>query len=450
MRTGQRFCRVCLEQMIRRMYASVPPIDATLPAKYALTLAENEKQNFSARLNATQTGRIALEWYVDGVLKTKNITSFTPALRPGEHEVMLRAIALNGAVLRDYGLLESSVFWKVTVKPGGLPTIEAPPRPLIMKGGEELKYTVKAAPGKGGAALTYKVEGAPDGLKIDARTGEITWTPQAAQTGGHIMTVTADDGADKVSAQILIGVQSGESNKNRMPVIQYIPVRDAAKGDLIEFQVHADDLDGNAVVYNLKNPPLGATLDRATGKFHWRPNFSQAGEYELEFEAWDGWTTDAWKASVIVADALFGASDIAAARKDIAAGEHDAFRAAFYALRSKSAGVRQQGIEMLNKEGAKSSAAELVRLVRDQDSFVASAAGGALLALIKDKMTPDDGAYFALIISDIDRTALQVEDDGKRVDILKDAVTAVSEKTTDKALKKKAEILLNALTKLKH
>ena len=438
MRHGERFCRVCLEEMIRRMYESVPPIDAASPLGYEVSLTEGEKREVSVRTNGAPSAPVTVEWFVDGASQGRGANAFVFSgleFKVGEHEVMARAISQNRNVLRDKGLLESGVFWKVKVLPGNVPTIEAPPKPLTVNAGEELRCAVRATEGDAGHPLMYKIERAPDGLAINAATGEIAWKPDESQAGGHLAVVTASDGANEASAEIPIGVEDKDARQNRMPVIEFVPIQDVSEGELIEFRLKATDLDGDSVIYNLKDAPSGADFDRETGKFHWRPSFSQVGEYKLKFEAWDGKATDTYEVPVIVKDELFSESDIASAERDVSRGDRDAFAAAFYALRSKNPAIRRLGITMLRTEGAKSSIAELYRLMRDGDADVAASAAGALLATVRDKLAPEDSAYFSLLLNDVFRTAKQMEDEREQLAKLKEILGAVAEKAADKGIK---------------
>jgi hypothetical protein len=447
---NNRFCHVCLEEMIRNIYENVPPIDIALPLGYEVKVSQGEKEKFSVHANGASSGPVVLEWFVDGVSRGKGAEAFLlncGELKPGDHEVMVRAIVENPNVLRDKGVLESSRFWKVKVAAGNMPTFNGPYRPLTVNVDEQLKYAVQAKPGTAGKELAFKIDHGPEGLQIDGKSGEMTWTPKKTQAGAHLVTVTADDGAQKASNTLVIGVIDKET-RNTMAVIDYIPIPDVKKGELIEFVVKATDLEGNKVVYDVNNEPPGATLDRETGKFRWRPDFSQVGQFDLEFQAFDGQATDKYRVPVIVRDEHFTASDIAAAQKDIAGGNRDAFARVFYALRAKNASIRRQGINMLKTEGAKSSILEMYRLMRDKDAQTAATAGDALLATVKDKLAPDDNAYYFLLLADIYRTAAQMEDDKDTLVKLQAVLDAMNQKAADIRVKRAAADAFQKINKI--
>jgi len=443
---GRNFCQACLAQMIRRICEIVPPIDAASPPEHVVSLSEGETQKFAIRANSTPSVRAEIEWFVDGVSRGNGSPDFAfsgAKFKAGEHEVMARVIMANRALSQDNGILEGSVFWKVTVTPGSPPKFDKLARPLTVNAGEELKSTLKAAPGNAGKPLTFKIDRGPEGLRIDAGTGEITWTPQKSQAGAHLAIVTADDGENKASIEVVIGVVDKEAQNNRMPVIEYVPIQDVGQGKLVEFQLKATDLDGNSVVFDLPDPPPGAAFDRETGKFRWGPDFAQAGDYELEFRAWDGVATDKYKVPVSVHDTFVGADDL-----KFVQSHRDAFAWVFYALHSQNADIRQQCVAMLRNEGAKSSVLELNRLLRDRDHKVAEAAGEALLAVVREKLAPEDSAYFTILLNDISRTAGQLARNETQLEKLKEIVTAVGEKTTDKKIKQAAEALSAGLDKI--
>ena len=57
------------------------------------------------------------------------------------------------------------------------------------------------------------------------------------------------------------------------------------EGTPVQFTVVAGDVDGAPLLYNLLNPPAGATFNASTGVFTWTPAYGQAGAYTLQFTA---------------------------------------------------------------------------------------------------------------------------------------------------------------------
>ncbi|RKY27395.1 MAG: hypothetical protein DRP79_03380 [Planctomycetota bacterium] len=451
MRSGNKFCRVCLEQMIRRMHESVPPIDAACPMEYAVETAKDGSAGFAVRVNATKTSPVLVEWYVDGVLERRGSNAFTfdaSRFREGEHEVMVRARCKNRNVLRDRGLLESSMFWKVRVLPYSVPVLDVTTEPLAAKAGKAFTYCVKGKSGDGEKALTYRATEAPDGLRIGEKTGEITWTPRRSQTGAHIVRIEASDGTRSVTADLVIAVGMTDAPRNRPPVIEYVPIQDVVEGELIEFRVKARDLDGHHVVYDLADAPDGATFDRRTGRFRWRPDFSQVGRYGLEFEAWDGLALDEYEVPVIVKDVLFGSSDMAAVEREVSRGDEDALFGVFYALRCKDADVKRRGITMLRNAGAKSAVIELNRLLRDKDESVAGAAAEAMLHIVNENFDKDDDKYFLLLLNEITVTCVQLEDYKARLAKLREILAAIARKSANRKVTAAAETLGDRLERL--
>ena len=97
------------------------------------------------------------------------------------------------------------------------------------------------------------------------------------------MQVTAGDGSLSSTETVNITV----THTNFAP--QFVPLlpQYAREGTPVQFTVVAGDLNGDPLLYNLVNPPAGATLNASTGLFTWTPDYGQAGDYTLHFTATD-------------------------------------------------------------------------------------------------------------------------------------------------------------------
>jgi hypothetical protein len=132
---------------------------------------------------------------------------------------------------------------------------------------------------------------APPGLDILPATGLISWTPDESQGPGlHTFTVRAtDSGTPSRSSTLHLQVQVTEAN--RAPQLAVIPASSVGEGSALSFDVSATDPDRPAqgITYSLVgNPPTGAAIDSATGRFSWIPAEDQGpGDFDLTVRATD-------------------------------------------------------------------------------------------------------------------------------------------------------------------
>lgn len=113
---GEDFCEVCTEQLIYRIDTSVSYIDATLPSATSLTVCKNTTHPFSVTLLNNNSGTIRTQWFVDGALIGKNISTFTlntTTYGVGAHTVKL--VTQDTSALSKKRLAVYSKTWNVTV-----------------------------------------------------------------------------------------------------------------------------------------------------------------------------------------------------------------------------------------------------------------------------------------------------------------------------------------------
>ncbi len=134
-----------------------------------------------------------------------------------------------------------------------------------------------------GDELTYTSANLPAGATLDPATGVLSWTPQAGQAGSYTVQVTAGDGSMSSTETVNITVTHTDFVPEFVPLLpQY-----AREGAPVQFTVVADDVDGAPLLYDLVNPPPGATVNAMTGVFTWTPGYGTAGVYTLQFTAAD-------------------------------------------------------------------------------------------------------------------------------------------------------------------
>lgn len=86
---------------------------------------------------------------------------------------------------------------------------------------------------------------------------------------------------------------------------EFIPEGNKAiyEGKNLEFTVEAINTSGKTLSYSADNLPEGATFDSQSRVFQWKPDFTQAGEYnDIHFEVTDGTYTDSMDINIRVYD----------------------------------------------------------------------------------------------------------------------------------------------------
>jgi Putative Ig domain len=158
------------------------------------------------------------------------------------------------------------------------PAITSTPVPRANTG-QAYSYTV-AATDPNNDPLRYVLVSGPTGMKIDSRTGVLSWNPTAAQVGEYTVDVAAVDpyGAGAGQRFLLTALE------NPIPVVNSQPPAKAAVGIEYRYDIKAYDIHGDKVSYRLASGPEGMTFDEF-GRLRWTP--TEAGNYPVSLEIID-------------------------------------------------------------------------------------------------------------------------------------------------------------------
>ena len=162
------------------------------------------------------------------------------------------------------------------------PSIQSVP-PVAANPGELYVYAVRATD-PDGDPLSFRLAVQPDGMTIDERTGLIRWTPDVPVPSQHTVQIVVEDGSGGIGSQTYT-LDVGQQAVNRPPIINSIPVYQAAEGALYRYQVAARDPEGGTVRFELGAAPAGMTVEATTGLISW-PN-AQSGEHTVTVVALD-------------------------------------------------------------------------------------------------------------------------------------------------------------------
>jgi hypothetical protein len=108
-----------------------------------------------------------------------------------------------------------------------------------------------------GDVLTYSAVGLPAGVAINPVTGIITGTVAA---GTYNITVTVSDGGTQASAAFTLTV-----TLDHPPTLQSPGDQSSRVNHVVNMQLAASDLDGDALTFSAAGLPPGVTIDSATG-----------------------------------------------------------------------------------------------------------------------------------------------------------------------------------------
>ncbi|MGB6300739.1 MAG: putative Ig domain-containing protein, partial [Rivularia sp. (in: cyanobacteria)] len=183
-----------------------------------------------------------------------------------------------------------------------LPTFKTIPSKIVREG-ESVRIQLFASDAEGDN-LTYSSKLLPGGSKLDPLTGLFEWKPGFFQAGEFEIPFIVSDGESIVTQNAKITVL----NANAAPVFEDIGKWYVQEGEQLRFRAFAYDADNpdfvpqerNAdgdltilegslptVNYTVGNLPDGATFDKDTAIFSWKPDFDKAGNYNVTFTATD-------------------------------------------------------------------------------------------------------------------------------------------------------------------
>lgn len=134
---------------------------------------------------------------------------------------------------------------------------------LTVKEGQDFSYSVKAEDEQ---SLTFSLEGAPEWIVIESKTGIISVDSSKSETGDYVFTVIVSDGELESRQVVNLKVVSHEIDPdNTAPVIQDIPALTARTNYPLNYVIQASDAEFNALTFDLIDNPDFVSIDAETG-----------------------------------------------------------------------------------------------------------------------------------------------------------------------------------------
>jgi RHS repeat-associated protein len=150
--------------------------------------------------------------------------------------------------------------------------------------GQQFYYDA-AASDPDGDPLTFDLTVRPAGMAVDPATGIVLWTPDAGQVGSQDVILRVQDGRGGVALQAFVVTVH---QANTAPVITSTPTGPAVVNLPYQYQVQAQDADGDPISFRLDAGPAGMAISAGTGLLSWTPTSGQVGMQHVAITASDG------------------------------------------------------------------------------------------------------------------------------------------------------------------
>jgi hypothetical protein len=179
---------------------------------------------------------------------------------------------------------------QITVVATNNPPVLADIPPQMVTEGGSLNFSVSATDADGTIPTLWATKIPANASFVDNGdgTGVFTFDPGFTQSGLYAVEFHASDGIESTKKNALIQVIDAG---NQRPVVFFIGDQQTTENVLLEFDMSADDPDSTIPSLAADPLPGGATFvdnGDGTGSFSWLPNFTQSGDYYVNFIASDG------------------------------------------------------------------------------------------------------------------------------------------------------------------
>ena len=251
--TSQEFAITVSEQLVAPTITSTPSTQGTVNQLYRYVAAATGNPKPTITLSESPVG---MSINASGVIR------WTPQ-SPGDFNVVVTATNSVGSDTQEFtiSISEQPVAPVITSSPISQGTV-----------GETYIYDVEAG---GNPAPTFTLTQSPEGMGIDAATGQVTWAP--GSTGGFTVGIQAQNsvGADLQEFTLTISEQQYE------PVFTSSPSTQAFVNQEYSYVVSADANPGAG--FSLIKAPASMSINAITGEITWTP--TQIGSFEVSVQA---------------------------------------------------------------------------------------------------------------------------------------------------------------------
>ena len=260
---GRPYEQINTEQLIRRIYNFVSPIDAFQPTLTDITLTTAQSQAFSVTTQVTFSNTIRVDWFLDGVFQSSGTGFSVNNLISGPHVVDAVVKDNTPMVRKDAtNLLSESLRWNLTVN--SVPTPTPTPTPTPIPTPTPAPILLLEENSNRGVALdsvTWLREPfsvfSTRNFSADGRTRIVLFAMNVELVAGEnlsIVTATAEDSQQTVYPLDVEYVGNVPNQTWMAQIVVLLPQNLANAGDVL-VSIKVRGLQSNKVLVSIRPPP---------------------------------------------------------------------------------------------------------------------------------------------------------------------------------------------------
>ena len=257
---GRPYEQINTEQLIRRIYNFVSPIDGNTPTVADITLTTAQSQFFSVTTQVTLSNTIRVDWFLDGVFQSTG-TGFTiNNLISGPHVVDAVVKDNTPLVRKDTGnVLSETSRWNLTVNPVPTPTPTPTPIPtptpapvLLLEENSNRGVALDSVTWLRDPISVFNTRN----FSADGRTRIVLFTMNVELVAGEnlsIVTAAAEDSQQTVYPLLVEHVGNVPNQTWMAQIVVLLPQNLANAGDVL-VSINVRGLQSNKVLVSIRPP----------------------------------------------------------------------------------------------------------------------------------------------------------------------------------------------------
>ena len=256
---GRPYEPINTEQLVKRIYNLVSPIDASDPGVGDITLTTAQSQSFSVTPQVTVSNTIKVDWFLDGVLQSSGTGFTVNNLTSGPHIVDAVVKDNTPLVRKDTeNLLNESRRWTLTVNsvptPTPTPTPTPAPAPILLL--EENSSRGVALDSVTWLRDPFSVFSTRN-FSADGRTRIVLFAMNVELHAGEtlsIVTAVAED-VQQTVYPLVVEYVGNVPNQTWMAQINVLLPGSLASAGNVLVSIKVRGLESNKVLVNIRPPP---------------------------------------------------------------------------------------------------------------------------------------------------------------------------------------------------